>query len=111
MSVRECEEDHLRNSVRHFEHCRCTLPVNDEVMTKKSSFTERGGGKALVKTQIDVVPDYDMNRNRPSRRGIIIMIRGEVDPVLLGHFFRVGYVLEFYLLHMRRFGTVLVISN
>ena len=61
---------HLRNSVGHFENLRNTVPVNKEVMTTNSPFTERGRGKAQIKTQNDVVPDHDINRDRPSRRGM-----------------------------------------
>ena len=39
-------------------------------MMTNSSFTERGRRKAQVYPQNDVVPDHDMNRNRPSRRGM-----------------------------------------
>ena len=61
---------HLRNSVRHFENFSSTVPVNDVIMTTNSPTAERGRGKAQVNPQNDVIPGHDMNRNRPSRRGM-----------------------------------------
>ena len=61
---------HLRNTVGHLENLRSTVPVNEAVMTTNTPFTERGRGKAQVNPQNDDVPDHDMNRNRPSRRGM-----------------------------------------